>query len=181
MTEVLPNHLFAVLMLRAFPRPEPGLIYLRRVIAGRRGVAIRAIKIIVYSLAFVVVIAVAAAIALLSIAVAPGNAKTGTLSLIAISLGGLGVAGGVVYLAEKLISLAKGVAYMVAEIIVEKYKQHREEIGRKKGRKEGRLEGRHEGRAGERQAWLAWYQRQQAARKEGREFTEPPPGLAPED
>ncbi len=66
---------------------------------------------------------------------------------------------------------------MVAEIIVEKYKQHREEIGRKKGRKEGRLEGR----AGERQAWLAWYQRQQAAEKEGHEFTEPPPGLAPED
>jgi hypothetical protein len=113
----------------------------------------------------------AIAIAALSVIVAPVEAKRAGLSWLAIALGGLGVAGGVVYLSEKLISLAKGVAFMWAEIIVEKYKKRDREIGRIRGREEGRRE------------WRDWYERQQVALREGRPFTEPPPGYsaAPHD
>ena len=31
----------------------------------------------------------------------------------------------------------------------------------------------------ERQMWVAWHERQQAALREGRAFTEPPPGYPP--
>ncbi len=75
----------------------------------------------------------------------------------------MGIAGGVVYLAEKLINLARGVAYMVAELIVEKYKKRQWEAGRTAKQRE----------------WQAWYERQQAAFREGRPFTEPPPGYPP--
>ena len=119
-------------------------------------------------------IGIAAAIASLSIAVAPAEAKNNGLAFLAIGLGGLGIAGGVVYLAEKLINLAKGVSLMIAELIVEKYKQRRWEAGRREGLQEGRQEGRREGR----QEWRAWYERQQAALREGRPFTEPPPGYS---
>ena len=77
----------------------------------------------------------------------------------AVALGGLGVAGGVVYLAEKLISLAKEVAFMVAEYIVERYKRRRWEAGWREAS----------------QAWQAWYERMQEAQREGRPFNEPPP------
>ncbi len=33
------------------------------------------------------------------------------------------------------------------------------------------------GQKKERQKWLAWYERQQAAQREGRIFDEPPPGM----
>ena len=82
------------------------------------------------------------------------------MALLAISLGGLGIAGGVIYLAEKLINLAKGVGFMLAELIVEKFKKHEREVGRKEGRQE----------------WQDWYDRQQAAQRAGQPFTEPPPG-----
>ncbi len=36
--------------------------------------------------------------------------------------------------------------------------------------------GREEGQEEERQRWLAWNQRREEALREGREFTEPPPG-----
>ena len=80
----------------------------------------------------------------------------------------MAVAGGIIYLAEKLINLAKRVTFMVFELIVEKYKEHRYETGMKAGRDE------------ERQAWQAWYERQQAALRAGRPFDEPPPGYSPE-
>ena len=134
-------------------------------------VTIRAVRISVYALAFALVIALAAGIAWLSIVVAPLESKQRGLTLLAISLGGLGVAGGVVYLAEKLINLARGVSVLVFELLVEKYKEHRYEIGRK--------EGREEGQERERQAWQAWYQRQQRAIREGLPFDEPPPGSEP--
>ena len=73
---------------------------------------------------------------------------------------GLGVAGGIVYLAEKLINLAKGVGFMLAELIVEKFKKRERGI--------------------ERQKWMAWYERQQAALRDGRPFNELPPGYSPE-
>ena len=49
---------------------------------------------------------------------------------------------------------------MVAELIVEKFKKHEREVGRKE----------------ERQQWQAWYEHQQAAQRAGQPFTEPPPG-----
>ena len=39
----------------------------------------------------------------------------------------------------------------------------------------GRQEGIQEGRQETHQEWLAWYERQQAALRDGRPFTEPPP------
>ena len=92
------------------------------------------------------------------------NAQGDGLTILVVALGGLAVAGGIVYLAEKLIYLAKEVAFMVARYIVEKYEKHRYETGRKD----------------ERQAWQAWYERQQAALRAGRPFDEPPPGYSPE-
>ena len=122
------------------------------------------------------------------------------MALLAISLGGLGIAGGVIYLAEKLINLAKGVGFMLAELIVEKFKKHEREVGMRigleKGQEVGRQVGRQEGlqeglqvgrREGEQvgqqvgreevqQQWQDWYERQQAALRSGQPFTEPPPG-----
>ena len=109
------------------------------------------------------------------------------MALLAISLGGLGIAGGVIYLAEKLINLAKGVGFMLAELIVEKFKKHEREVGMRigleKGQEEGRQVGRQEGlqeglQVGQeiQRQWQAWYERQQAAASAGQPFTEPPPG-----
>ena len=59
------------------------------------------------------------------------------------------MAGGIIYLAEKLINLFKGVALMLFEIIAEKYKEHRYEVGMKDGiavgMKEGIAMGKEEG------------------------------------
>jgi hypothetical protein len=44
-----------------------------------------------------------------------------------------------------------------------------------KGREEGLEEGEQKGREEERQQWLAWNQRREAALREVRDFTEPPP------
>ena len=87
------------------------------------------------------------------------------------------MAGGIIYLAEKLINLLKGVALMLFEIIAEKYKEHRYEVGMKDGIAVGRESGMEE----ERQAWQAWYERQQAALRAGQPFNEPPPGYSPDD
>ena len=105
-----------------------------------------------------------------------------------------------VYLLAAIFGLAAGTALMSA-IFVEvigymvllipaRIKQLKEE-GRKEGREEGREEGRKEGREegqesgrkegqeSERQQWLAWYERQQDAFREGRPFEEPPPASPP--
>ena len=126
---------------------------------------------------------------MLSVIVAPVETQQRGLTILAVALGGLAVAGGIVYLAEKLINLAKRVTVMVFELIVEKYKEHRFDAGRKTGRLEGREEGLLEGREegllegrGERQReWQAWYERQQAALRAGQPFDEPPPGYDPAD
>ena len=114
--------------------------------------------------AFAAVIAIAAAIALLSVRVAPVDAQDDGWTILAIALSGLGVAGGIVYLAEKLINLAKGVGFMLAELIVEKFKKRERAIGEARKQRE----------------WLAWYERMQAALREGRPFNELPPGYSPE-
>ena len=49
------------------------------------------------------------------------------------------------------------------------------EEGEQKGREEGLEEGEQKGREEEHQQWLAWNQRREAALREGRDFTEPPP------
>ena len=105
---------------------------------------------------------------MLSLAVAPAAAKSNGWSVLAVILGGLAVAGGVVYLAEKLTNTWKGVVKMVLEMITEKFKQHQLEAGIKIGVER------------ERRATSAWYERQQAAFRAGLPFDEPPPGYAPD-
>ena len=160
------------------------------------GDTIVAVKIIVYTLTFAVILALAGAIAWLSLAVAPDAAKSNGWSVLAVILGGLAVAGGVVYLSEKLINTWKGVRKMVLEMITEKFKQHRleagikigEERGLERGRAEGRglgraeglVEGRAEGRAERQRAWEGWSERREAAFRAGIPFDEPPPGYAPD-
>ena len=164
------------------------------------GDTIVAVKIIVYTLTFAVLLALAGAIAWLSLAVAPAAAKSNGWSVLAVILGGLAVAGGVVYLSEKLINTGKGVGDMVLTVFTEKFKQHEREAGIKigeerglerglaqglerglaQGREEGRGLGREEGREQERRATNAWYERQQAAFRAGLPFDEPPPGYDPD-
>ena len=124
--------------------------------------------------------------------------------MLAVILGGLAVAGGVVYLSEKLINTGKGGGKMVFDTITEKFKQYERgvgiKIGRKQGLEEGRAEGRGlgraeglaegrglgreeglaEGREERQQAMNAWYERQQAAFRAGLPFDEPPPGYDPD-
>ena len=138
------------------------------------GVTIVAVKIIIYILTFAVVLVIAAAIVGVSLAVAPAAAKSTGLSVLAVALGGLAVTGGVIYLAEKLINLTKGVISMVFELVVEKYKQHRLETGIKIGIQQGQEIGRQETQREVR----AWYERQQAAFRAGLPFDEPPPGYS---
>ena len=156
------------------------------------GATIKIVKIIVYVATFAVVIAIAVAIAALSLSVAPAAAKSTFLGKTAIILGGFAVTGGVIYLAEKLINVIKEVGNLVTEIIVEKYKKTQleagikigieqgVEIGREQGVEIGREQGVEIGREQERQAWQGWYQRQEAAHREGRPFNEPPPGYSPD-
>jgi hypothetical protein len=86
------------------------------------------------------------------------------------------------YLLAAIFGLSVGTALMVAILV--------EVTGRmvllipeaikkimEKGREEGRREGLQEGQRELQQQWLAWYERQQAATREGRPFTEPPPGV----
>ena len=61
---------------------------------------------------------------------------------------------------------------MVAQLIVEKYKQHRWEAGMKVGLEQGLERGRDE----RQREWESWHERQQAALREGRPFDEPTPG-----
>ena len=123
------------------------------------------------------------AIVALSLAVAPEAAKSSGLARLAVALSGLAVAGGVVYLAEKLFNTGKGVGQMVLELVVERYKQHQLETGRKQGRAEAQAEARAEARERAREhnrATRAWYERQQAAWRAGLPFDEPPPYYDPE-
>ena len=76
---------------------------------------------------------------------------------------------------------------MLAEWLRERDRRKAEEMkqeGIVAGRQEGIVAGRQEGIAAGRQErdreWLAWYERLQAAQRDGRPFTEPPP-VEPED
>ena len=59
-------------------------------------------------------------------------------------------------------------------MLAERYLRSRYAKGKSEGLKEGLKEGREE----EREQWLAWNQRREEALREGREFSEPPPGDA---
>ena len=73
---------------------------------------------------------------------------------------------------------------MVAQWIVEKYKQREREIGIKIGLKQGIEQGIKLGLEQSREElqreWESWYERQQAAFREGRPFDEPTPGHSPD-
>ena len=69
--------------------------------------------------------------------------------------------------------------YNMMYLITEKYMNKRYRDGLTKGRGEGLAEGLAEGRNEEREEWLAWNERREAAEREGREFTEPPPAGRP--
>ena len=83
---------------------------------------------------FAVILVFGGVIVTLSLAVAPEAAKSSGLARLAVALSGLAVAGGVVYLAEKLFNTGKGVGQRALELVVERYKQHQLETGRKQGR-----------------------------------------------
>ena len=76
-----------------------------------------------------------------------------------------GYSRGIVYLAEKLINLGKGVAKVVSEIIIEKFKKAERAAGAKAAHRQ----------------WMAWYERQQVALRAGQPFDEPPPGFPSRD
>ncbi len=129
----------------------------------------RAFKIVCYVGAGLLVLATAVGIAVLSAVVAPGTATESLSGLTIVSLGGLAIAGGIVYLAEKLINLGKEVAKVVSEIIIEKFKKAERAAGREEGREESHRQ------------WMAWYERQQVALRAGQSFDEPPPGFPSRD
>ncbi len=51
------------------------------------------------------------------------------------------------------------------------------DLVRQEGREEGREQGREEGRDEANRAWEAWNERREAAERDGRAFTEPPPSV----
>ena len=71
--------------------------------------------------------------------------------------------------------LVEGLSMLAERYLRSRYAKGKAE-GLREGRDEGRQEGHQEGREEEREQWLAWNQRREEALREGREFTEPPPG-----
>ena len=65
----------------------------------------------------------------------------------------------------------------IFERIVEKFKERERRIGMELGLEKGRAEARAEND----RKWMAWYERQQAAQREGRPFDELPPGYYSEN
>jgi hypothetical protein len=70
--------------------------------------------------------------------------------------------------------LVEGMNVLSERYLRSRYAKGRQE-GLQAGREEGLEEGEQKGREEERQQWLAWNQRREAALREGRDFTEPPP------
>ena len=69
---------------------------------------------------------------------------------------------------------------MVTKFILEKYKQREREIGIKIGIEQGIKLGLEQSREELQREWESWYERQQAAFREGRPFDEPTPGHSPD-
>jgi hypothetical protein len=79
------------------------------------------------------------------------------------------IGGAAISIALFVAVVTEGIGYMVL-LIPRRIKQLKDE-----GRQEGHQEGRQEGHQESHQEWMAWYERQQAALRDGRPFTEPPP------
>ena len=74
--------------------------------------------------------------------------------------------------------LVEGMNVLSERYLRSRYAKGRQEglqAGRQEGREEGLEEGEQKGREEEHQQWLAWNQRREAALRQGRDFTEPPP------
>jgi hypothetical protein len=70
--------------------------------------------------------------------------------------------------------LVEGMNVLSERYLRSRYAKGRQE-GLQEGREEGLEEGEQKGREEEHQQWLAWNQRREAALREVRDFTEPPP------
>lgn len=111
---------------------------------------------ILFSLLFILVTAVATWLEYNQIS----NAK----ELAELIMAAMGVASGRVLWLAACSIIAVEVGNMIVEyLIVDRYKR-----------------GKKDGQQSERASWQAWYERQQAAQREGRPFNEPPPA-GPED
>ena len=85
-----------------------------------------------------------------------------------------------VFLLAAIVSLGAGTALIVAIIVeVTGFMVLLIPDRIRKLKEAGRVEGRVEGRETERQEWRAWYERQQAALRDGKPFDEPPPDEPP--
>ena len=95
------------------------------------------------------------------------------------------IGGAAISIALFVAVVTEGIGYMVL-LIPRRIKQLKDEgrqegrqeglqEGHQEGRQEGHQEGRQEGHQESHQEWMAWYERQQAALRDGRPFTEPPP------
>ena len=80
---------------------------------------------------------------------------------------------------EKTSSQSFGIlltAYTLTEVIMlASWLRERDQEREQKAEERGRQEGWQEGHEKRDQEWRAWYERYQAAQREGREFNEPPP------
>ena len=77
--------------------------------------------------------------------------------------------------AVSLAGIETGGLIMLWREKLEHVREARRAEGRVEGLAEGLAEGLDKGRAQERAEWMAWYERLEAARRDGRAFDEPPP------
>ena len=101
----------------------------------------------------------------------PGTATTDSV------LAALREASGMVpWIVLSTILLVEGRYMLVEQYLKARYYKGVEK-GMEVGMEVGAEKGEEKGRGEERQEWLAWYERMQAAQREGRPFDEPPPAL----
>ena len=71
--------------------------------------------------------------------------------------------------------LAFGLVEGIPMVLAKLYRDLVRQEGREEGLEEGREQGREEGREEANRAWETWNERREAANRDGRPFTEPPP------
>lgn len=71
--------------------------------------------------------------------------------------------------------LVEGIPMVLAKLYRDLVRQEGREEGLEEGREQGREEGREQGREEANRAWETWNERREAANRDGRPFTEPPP------
>ncbi len=111
---------------------------------------------VMFSLLFVVVSGIAAWLSYISVNDIRGAAE--------LAMAATGLASGrILWLAAFSIITVEVGNVIVEYLIVDRYKR-------------GKVDGLKQGEKGERSRWQAWYDRMQAAQREGRPFDESPPG-----